>query len=74
MILLGDFAARSIFASYRQESIELDFCFELFAHITKFFNFKCIFLGKYNAQGLESSEYELMLRITPGKLNLKKNY
>jgi hypothetical protein len=61
-----------MYASFHnsQESIELDFCFELFAHITKFFNFKCIFLGKYNAQGLESNEYELMLRITPGDFNL----
>ena len=49
-----------MYASFNnsQETIELDFCFELFAHITKFFNFKCIFLGKYNAQGLESNEYE----------------
>ena len=65
---MGDYAARCMHASLnnQEETIDLDFCFELFAHITKFFNFKCIFLGKFNAQGLKNNEYELLLRTTPG--------
>ena len=65
---MGDYAARCMYASLynNEDKIELDFCFELFAHITKFFNFKCIFLGNYNSQGLDNN-YELLLRTTPGK-------
>lgn len=29
-----------------------DFCFELFTHITNFFGYKVIMLGRYNGQGL----------------------
>lgn len=66
---MGDYAARCMFESYIKNTkdidIDLDFCFELFAHITKFFNYKCIFMGKYNAQGL-NNDYQLLLRTTPG--------
>ncbi|XP_062518956.1 pyridine nucleotide-disulfide oxidoreductase domain-containing protein 1-like [Corticium candelabrum] len=48
----------------------MDFCFELFAHITKFFGFKVVLLGKYNAQGL-GNDYELLLRCTPGQEYVK---
>ena len=61
---MGDYAARSMWASYTNQRIELDFCFELFAHITSFFNFKVILLGNYNAKGLDRSEYELLIRCT----------
>ena len=48
------------------EEISLDFCFELFAHSTKFFGFKVILLGKYNGQGL-GEDCEVLLRYTIGK-------
>lgn len=59
----------------------LDFCFELFSHVTKFFGYKvcpvcCVFdhpfivikvvlLGCYKAQGL-GHDHELLLRVTKG--------
>jgi len=60
---MGDYAARSMYASLHDEPIELDFCFELFAHITRFFNYKVILLGCFNAQNL-GNDYELMFRTT----------
>ena len=43
----------------------MDFCFELFAHVTKFFGYKVVLLGLFNAQGLEN--YEVLLRCTKGQ-------
>ena len=37
---MGWFAGRCMAADVQTLPIELDFCFELFAHITKFFNYK----------------------------------
>ena len=37
---MGWYAGRCMAADALAEPIELDFCFELFAHITKFFNYK----------------------------------
>ncbi|XP_043943747.1 pyridine nucleotide-disulfide oxidoreductase domain-containing protein 1 [Protopterus annectens] len=67
---MGWYAAKSIAADIRGETIEMDFCFELFAHITKFFNYKVILLGKYNAQGL-GVDHELLLRCTKGQEYVK---
>lgn len=39
---MGFYAARCIAAHVLEEAIELDFCFELFSHITRFFNYKVI--------------------------------
>ena len=64
---MGDYAARSMWSSFINEKIELDFCFELFAHVTKCFNYKVILLGNYNAKGFESSEYQLLVRFTESK-------
>ena len=47
------------------DDISLDFCFELFAHVTQFFGFKVVLLGRYNAQGL-GNDYEIVLRCTKG--------
>jgi pyridine nucleotide-disulfide oxidoreductase domain-containing protein 1 len=62
---MGDYAARSMFASMvnDEDSISLDFCFEMFAHITRFFSFKVILLGNYKAEGLKN-DYEVLLRTT----------
>ena len=37
---MGAFAAQCMVAHARGEEISQDFCFELFAHVTRFFNFK----------------------------------
>lgn len=60
---MGDYAARSMWASKTDQKISLDFCFEMFAHITKFFGYKIILLGKYDARGLDNN-YQLLLRCT----------
>uniref|UniRef100_A0A4W4G5M9 Pyridine nucleotide-disulfide oxidoreductase domain-containing protein 1 n=1 Tax=Electrophorus electricus TaxID=8005 RepID=A0A4W4G5M9_ELEEL len=62
---MGWYAARSMAADILGEAIELDFCFELFSHITKFFNYKVVLLGKFNAQGL-GQDHELLVRCTKG--------
>lgn len=63
---MGDYSARSMWDSFtRANEIQLDFCFEMFAHIAWFFGFKCIMLGNYDARGL-GNNYELLLRCTPG--------
>ena len=47
--------------------MSLDFCFELFAHVTRFFGQKVVLLGLFNAQGLDTSQYEVLLRCTKGE-------
>ena len=37
---MGSYAAKCMVGEAQQESTEMDFCFELFAHVTKFFNYK----------------------------------
>lgn len=48
----------------------MDFCFELFAHATRFFGYKVIILGLFNGQGLEG-KYEILLRYTKGMEYIK---
>ncbi len=60
---MGAYAAKCMVADISGEIISQDFCFELFAHVTKFFGYKVVLLGKYNAQGL-GNEYEMLLRVT----------
>lgn len=67
---MGWYAARCMAAHVLSESIELDFCFELFSHITKFFNYKVVLLGKFNAQGL-GLDHELLIRCTKGQEYVK---
>uniref|UniRef100_A0ABM5GDU5 Pyridine nucleotide-disulfide oxidoreductase domain-containing protein 1 n=1 Tax=Pogona vitticeps TaxID=103695 RepID=A0ABM5GDU5_9SAUR len=67
---MGWYAAKCMAAEILGEPIDMDFCFELFAHVTKFFNYKVVLLGKYNAQGL-GSDHELMLRVTKGQEYIK---
>lgn len=62
---MGFYAGRCMAAHVLSETIELDFCFELFSHITKFFNYKVVLLGKFNAQGLQP-DHELLVRCTKG--------
>ncbi|PKU34950.1 pyridine nucleotide-disulfide oxidoreductase hypothetical protein [Limosa lapponica baueri] len=67
---MGWYAAKCMAADTSGEPIDLDFSFELFAHVTKFFNYKVVVLGKYNAQGL-GLDHELMLRCTKGQEYVK---
>ncbi|XP_067860833.1 pyridine nucleotide-disulfide oxidoreductase domain-containing protein 1 [Heptranchias perlo] len=67
---MGYYAAKCIAAELLDESIELDFSFEAFAHVTKFFNYKVVLLGKYNSQGL-GTDHELLLRCTKGQEYVK---
>ncbi|XP_074124970.1 LOW QUALITY PROTEIN: pyridine nucleotide-disulfide oxidoreductase domain-containing protein 1 [Sminthopsis crassicaudata] len=67
---MGNYAAKCMAADTLGDSIDMDFCFELFAHVTKFFNYKVVLLGKYNAQGL-GLDHELMLRCTKGQEYVK---
>ena len=43
---------------------EPDFVFEIFSHVTRFFGYKVVLLGLYNAQGLEPGSYEYLVRCT----------
>ncbi|XP_060079559.1 pyridine nucleotide-disulfide oxidoreductase domain-containing protein 1-like isoform X2 [Ylistrum balloti] len=67
---MGAYSAQCMVAKAKDELISLDFCFEMFAHVTKFFGLKVILLGKFNAQGLEG-DHELLLRMTKGKEYIK---
>ncbi|XP_071485399.1 pyridine nucleotide-disulfide oxidoreductase domain-containing protein 1-like [Diadema antillarum] len=62
---MGAYAAKCMVADECSETIPQDFCFELFAHVTRFFGFKVVLLGKFNGQGL-GTDYEVMLRMTKG--------
>lgn len=66
---MGAYAAKCMKADAAGDEIVMDFCFELFAHVTQFFGHKVILLGKFNAQGLEDSE--LLFRCTPGQEYVK---
>lgn len=50
------------------EDVSLDFCFELFAHVTRFFGHKVVLLGLYNGQELDTCQYEVLLRCTMGEI------
>ena len=62
---MGIYTARCMLKNAMNEEASLDFCFELFAHVTSFFGHKLCLLGRCNAQGLEN-DYELLVRYTPG--------
>lgn len=62
---MGMYAARCMVDSLNGINPVQDFCFELFAHVTRFFGYKVILLGLFNGQKLEKI-YELLLRVTNG--------
>ena len=49
--VMGTYAAQCVCGV--AESLGLDFTFELFTHVTRFFGMKVVLLGRYNGQGLE---------------------
>ncbi|KAL7746464.1 Pyridine nucleotide-disulfide oxidoreductase domain-containing protein 1 [Sorochytrium milnesiophthora] len=40
----------------------LDIHFDLFAHVSRFFGFKVVLLGLFNAQGLKPGDFDVMVR------------
>lgn len=67
---MGVFAAKCALAHVCNEQISMDFCFELFTHVTQFFGYKVVLLGKFNAQGL-GNDYELLVRCSKGSEYIK---
>jgi len=64
---MGHYAGKCMlaYANNEQDSLMMDFCFELFAHTTKFFNMKVVLLGNYHESDMK--KYENLIRVTPGK-------
>lgn len=64
---MGYYAGKCMlaYAQNQQDSLSLDFSFELFAHTTKFFNMKVVLLGKYQENDMK--KYDNLIRMTPGK-------
>ncbi|ETO27367.1 hypothetical protein RFI_09768 [Reticulomyxa filosa] len=69
---MGWIAAHAMFYDPKDYENDVHLCFnwELFAHVTKFFNKKCIFLGRFNGQGLRDSEF--LKYNTKMKMELEK--
>ena len=67
---MGMMAAKAMVAHSGGDTVELDFCFEMFAHVTQFFGYKVVLLGLYNGQKLED-QYEILLRVTKGREYVK---
>jgi len=70
---MGHYAGQCVFTAWKnpEDRNELDFCFEVFTHATKFFGYKVILIGRFNAQGLSVDEYEVLLRVTKGREYVK---
>ncbi|VDP16907.1 unnamed protein product, partial [Soboliphyme baturini] len=61
---MGAYAGICMASNLRHERAVLDICFEIFTHVTTFFAFKVVLLGKFNGQGLRP-DHETFVRITP---------
>jgi len=64
---MGQYAAQCMIDTTKKE---LDFCFEAFAHATRFFGFKVILLGLFNGQTL-GTDYTALVRVTKGNEYIK---
>ncbi|KRX99369.1 Pyridine nucleotide-disulfide oxidoreductase domain-containing protein 1 [Trichinella pseudospiralis] len=62
---MGAYAGECMVANFQGKKMELDICFEIFTHVTKFFGFNVTMLGRFNGQGLRS-DHERLMRMTPG--------
>ncbi|KZC09569.1 PREDICTED: pyridine nucleotide-disulfide oxidoreductase domain-containing protein 1 [Dufourea novaeangliae] len=67
---MGRYAAKSMVSTLRNAEFLQDFCFEIFTHVTKFFDYKVVLIGLYNGQKL-NNKYEILLRMTKGKEYIK---
>ena len=70
---MGAYAARCMSAHAAGEAAMLDFCFELFTHVTTFFGYKVVLLGLYNGQTL-GKDYQIQLRCTKGACEPLEHY
>lgn len=69
---MGIFAAQCMISHQETDKDPtLDFCFEVFTHVTKFFGYKVVLLGKYNCQDLDTEKTQLIVRVTPGQEYIK---
>lgn len=64
---MGMMAGKSMTAALTGEQIYQDFCFELFSHVTKLYGYQLVLLGRFNGQGYQNNEIELLFRITPNR-------
>lgn len=55
----------------KEDDIELQFNFELFGHITRFFGRKCVFLGTYNVKRDLEKGIDIMMRVKPNEEFIK---
>ena len=63
---MGAFAGVCMSASLLKEPPPLlDFSFEIFTHVTRFFGFRVVLLGLFNGQKL-GGKYEALVRVTKG--------
>ena len=67
---MGQYAAKAMVSLSRKEEFYQDFCFELFTHVTRFFDYKVVLLGLYNGQKM-NQDYEILLRMTKGEEYVK---
>jgi len=70
---MGAICAFSMISEDREDDLNLEFNYEMFGHVTQFFGMKCIFLGRWNAQGLgiENEDYNVKLQVKPGETVVK---
>lgn len=68
---MGHYAAKCMVADLKGEEMDMDFCFELFTHVTKFFDYKVILLGLFNGQDLPKDGLEYLVRISKGREYVK---
>ena len=64
---MGAYAGLCIAAHINRTSAELFFNFDLFTHMTRFFGYKVVLLGLYNAQKLSPIQYQTMVRASEHK-------
>ncbi|XP_037070259.1 pyridine nucleotide-disulfide oxidoreductase domain-containing protein 1-like [Pollicipes pollicipes] len=62
---MGLYAAKCMSADRLGQPLLMDFCFEMFAHVTRLLGHKLILLGLYNGQRL-GTDYTALIRMTPG--------
>lgn len=68
---MGQYAGQCVQAAWLGQKKDLDFCFEMFTHATKFFGFKVVLLGLFNGQTIDVKDYEVLLRVTKGQEYVK---
>ena len=63
---MGMYAAKCMSADRLGQPLLQDFCFEMFAHVTRLLGHKLILLGLFNGQRL-GTDYTALIRMTPGQ-------